>query len=941
MNETASPPSDLPRDVLGRPSLSLDALFSPRGVAVIGASEKPGSVGRALMANLIGSPFGGAVYPINPNHPHILGVRAYPSIAEVPAQVDLAVIATPAASVPGVVGQCVEAHVRAAIVISAGFRECGASGRELETEVLRRARRGDLRLLGPNCLGLMRPPAGLNATFAAGMARPGGLGFISQSGAMGTAVLDWSLRENLGFSAFVSVGSMLDLSWGDLIDYLGDDPLTKSIVLYMESIGDARSFLSAAREVALTKPIVVLKSGRTEGAARAVLSHTGAMAGGDEALDAAFRRCGVLRVDTIEDLFAMAEALALQPRPKGKRLAIVTNAGGPGVLAADALVAGGGALAELAPPTIDALGGSLPAGWSRGNPVDVLGDADPARFAKAVEVVARDPNSDGLLVILTPQAMTDPTLTAERLRPFAKLEGKPILASWMGGTSVAAGQAILTHAGIPTFPYPEVAARAFQAMWRLDDSLRALYETPTLAEVGEAGADRALAETILLDARRAGRPFLTEYDSKRLLSAYGIPTVETRLAADEAEAARAAEALGFPVAVKLHSETITHKTDVGGVRLDLADAPAVRHAYREIEASVRRKAGEGHFLGVTVQPMIDDAGYELLVGSAVDPQLGPVLLFGTGGVLTEVYRDRCLGLPPLNSTLARRMMERTRVFKALAGTRGRDPVDLGALEQLLVRFSRLIAEHPAIREVDINPLLASPDRLIVLDARVVVHGPDVPDERLPHMSVRPYPLSYVAPWTLKDGTAVTIRPVRPEDEPLFVRMHEALSERSVYFRYFHPSKLGRRTAHERLRRICFIDYDREMALVAERRDPGTGGREIVGVGRLIKVPRTDGAEFALLVADAHQRQGLGAELLRRLARFARDEGLARIHALVLPENTGMLRICTELGASSSRADPAIRVEIDLSRAEPAENGRTVTPREPEPAIAEGGPISGA
>jgi acetyltransferase len=882
-------------DILRRRHRPLGAFFSPQSVAVIGASERAGSVGRTLLWNLISSPFGGTVFPVNPNRPSVLGIKAYPNIAAVPESVDLAVIATPASTMPRVIGECVESGVQAAIIISAGFRETGPAGAELERQVGEQARRGGMRVIGPNCLGVMSPSTGMNATFAGAMARPGSVGFISQSGALCTAVLDWSLRENVGFSAFLSIGSMLDVGWSDLIDYLGSDPRTESILIYMESIGDARAFLSAAREVALTKPIIVIKVGRTAEGARGAVSHTGSLTGSDEVLEAAFRRSGVLRVSSIADLFYTAEVLAKQPRPKGPRLAILTNAGGPGVLATDALITAGGELAELAPETVAALNGLLPAEWSHNNPIDILGDADPKRYASALEIAAHDPNSDGLLVILTPQAMTDPTQTAEQLKSHAQLDRKPILASWMGGAGVAAGEAILTQAGIPTFPYPDTAARLFHYMWRYSYNLRGLYETPTLPADAQDGASRRLqVEGMIQSVRRAGRTLLTEFEAKQLLAAYGIPTVETRLAGSEAQAVGHAEEIGYPVVLKLSSETVTHKTDVGGVQLNLADAEAVRRAYHLIEATLREKAGAGHFQGVTVQPMVRLDGYEIILGSSLDPQFGPVLLFGAGGQLVEVFRDRALGLPPLTTTLARRMMEQTRIFTALQGVRGRLPVDLAALEQLMVCFSQLVVEQRWIREIDINPLLASPERLLALDARVVLHSSELSEEDLPRPAIRPYPSQYVAPWTLRNGTPITLRPIRPEDEPLVVRFHETLSEQSVYFRYFHMIGLSQRVAHERLIRICFIDYDREMALVAEHRDT-TGERAITAVGRLSKRRGTDEAEFALLISDAFQHQGLGTELLRRLLQVARDEKLRRVTAEILPDNRAMQRVCEKLG----------------------------------------------
>ncbi len=911
---SAVPRTEPAHDILRHRAHPLDVFFRPERVAVIGATEKDGSVGRTILWNLVSHPFGGTVFPVNPKRPSVLGIKAYPRLAAVPEPVDLAVVVTPAPTVPGVIAECVAAGVTAAIVISAGFKELGDAGAALEAQVLAEARRGSLRLIGPNCLGVMSPHSGLNATFARAMARPGTVGFISQSGALGTAVHDWSLQELVGFSAFISVGSMLDVGWGDLIDYLGDDPHTQSIVIYMESIGDARAFLSAAREVALTKPIIVIKAGRTDAAARAAASHTGALTGSDEVLDAAFRRCGVLRVSQIADLFFLAEVLAKQPRPRGPRLTILTNAGGPGVLATDALIANGGELSTLSPQTLAAFNALLPAHWSHNNPIDILGDAGPDRYAHAIDIAARDPQSDGLLVILTPQAMTDPTRTAEQLQAYAHLPDKPIIASWMGGADVAEGESLLNHAGMPTFRYPDTAARVFTYMWRYSDNLRSLYETPMpWAETEHGWADRARATEVIQAARRAGRTLLTEAESKTLLAAYRIPTVETRVATSEDEAVAMAEALGYPVVLKLLSHTITHKTEVGGVRLQLADGAAVRGAWRAIAASVTQRAGAAHFQGVTVQPMVTLDGYELIVGSSLDPQLGPVLLFGAGGQLVEVFQDRALGLPPLNTTLARRMMEQTRIYTALRGTRGRPPVALDALEQLLVHFSQLVVEQRWIKEIDINPLLAAPQRLLALDARVVLHDPQMNEAQLPSTAIRPYPTQYVVPWTTKDGTALVLRPIRPEDEPLMVKFHEALSEQSVYSRYLHPLQLSQRIAHERLTRICFTDFDREMALVAEHATPA-GARAIVAVGRLSRAHGVPEAELALVVVDAYQRHGVGLELVRRLIAAARAEGVRRLTAEILPDNLAMQRLCEQVGFRLHHAmeERVVQAELDLA-----------------------------
>jgi acetyltransferase len=708
---------------------------------------------------------------------------------------------------------------------------------------------------------------------------------------------------------------MADVGWGDLIDYLGDDPRTRSIIIYMESIGDARAFLSAAREVGLSKPIIVIKAGRSAAAAKAAASHTGSLAGSDDVLDAAFRRTGVLRVQSIGDLFHMADVLAKQPHPTGPSLAILTNAGGPGVLATDSLIAEGGELAQLAPQTTDSLNGFLPKEWSHNNPIDILGDATPERYARAVEIVAKDPNTNGLLAILTPQSMTDPTRIAEQLKPYAKLEGKPLLASWMGGAEVSAGIDILNRAGIPTFAYPDTAAKIFHYMWQYSYNLQGLYQTPVLpGKDNGLGSGAAEAAKIIEKVRNSGRTILTEVESKRLLGAYGIPTVPTEVATTAEEAVELAERFGYPVVLKLYSETITHKTDVGGVQLNLGDPQAVQDAFTKIQAAVTEKAGAQHFQGVAVQPMVRLDGYELIIGSSLDSQFGPVLLFGTGGQLVEVFKDSALALPPLNTTLARRMIEQTRIYKALQGVRGRPPVDIAALEMLMVQFSYLVVEQPWIKEIDINPLLASAERLVALDARVVLHGPEVTEDKLPKLAIRPYPSQYVASFTMKDGTTAIIRPIRPEDEPLMVKLHSMLSERSVMMRYTHQIALSERVAHERLVRICFNDYDRELALVAEHADPYSGEPEIMAVGRMTRVPGTDDAQFAILVADPFQRHGLGAELVHRLMRVAKEEKIQRLKVEFLFDNSVTRRMCEKLGFRLEKipGEGVVKAEIAVS-----------------------------
>jgi acetyltransferase len=744
-------------------------------------------------------------------------------------------------------------------------------------------------------MGFMNPTIGLNATFAKSMPQKGSVAFLSQSGALQTAILDWSQREQVGFSAIVSTGSMLDVGWGDLIYHFGDDPHTKSILLYMESVGDARSFVSAAREIALSKPIIVIKAGRSDEASRAAASHTGALTGSDDVLEAAFRRCGVLRVQNIADLFYMAEALSKQPRPRGPGLTIVTNAGGPGVLATDSLMATGGQLTVLSAESLHQLDTFLSPHWSRSNPVDVLADADAERFVKAVEIASKDPASDGLLAIIAPQGLADPTQVAERLKPFAHVTGKPVLASWMGGDGVAEGTAILNAAGIPTFSYPDTAARAFTYMWRYTYNLRGLYETPALVEGSNTAPDaRGKVSDFVERVRASDRTTLNEFEAKQLLAYYGIPVVETRVAENEEQAVACASEIGYPVVLKLLSNTIAHKTDVDGVRLRLQTAEQVRSAYRAIQAAVTEKAGAENFAGVTVQPMVRRDGYELILGSTVDAQFGPVILFGSGGVMVEVYRDRALALPPLNTTLAQRLMEQTKIYAALLGVRGRKPVNRTALEGLLVRFSQLVMEQPWIKEIDINPLLATPEQLLALDARVVVHDSTVQAGQLPRPTIRPYPSQYMWEWQLKDGTPVTIRPIRPEDEPLMVQFHTTLSERSVYLRYFCSLSLSTRVEHERLVRICFGSYDRGFALVADRKNSETGQHEVLGVGRFSAINRAE-AEAAVLVSDRWQERGLGTELLAGVTRVAREEKFQRLSGEILRDNLATQAIFKKVG----------------------------------------------
>lgn len=880
-------------NILHRRAGPLDAIFRPKVVAVVGATETENSVGKTLMHNLLSASFQGKVIPVNPKRKEILGVKAYPNLKSIEDKIDLVVIVIPAKAVFSVIQEAAELNIPSAVIISAGFKEMGKEGEALEQQILQVARSKKMRIIGPNCLGVMNPTVGLNATFAAGMAHEGKIAFISQSGALCTAVLDWSLREKVGFSAFVSIGSMVDVNWGDLIDYFGSDPATESILIYMESVGDARSFLSAARQVCLSKPIILIKAGRSAESAKAAASHTGSLAGSDEAFSAALKRVGILRVDTIADLFSMTEALAKQPRPKGPKLMIVTNAGGPGVIATDALIANGGKLSTLSEESLKLLNQILPAPWSHNNPVDILGDAGAETYAKTIEIVSKDPQTDGILVILTPQDMTDPKATAEKLIAYAHTE-KPILASWMGADTVQAGDEILTHASIPSFEFPDAACKAFANMWQYTYHLQGIYETPIRSQFDLSSKERHQKMKEIFDqAKQENRTLLDEVESKKVLEIYDIPCTPTRAAKTESEAAAIAFQIGFPVVLKVYSKTITHKTDVGGVKLNLASEEAVKKAYREIQESVEKKVGRSSFEGVTVQPMISLKGYEIILGSTVDPQFGPVVLFGAGGELVEVFQDRSLAIPPLTTTLARRAMQETKIYKALQGVRGKKAVDLKRLEEIFVRFSELVVDHPRIQEFDINPLLVSAEELIAVDARIILHPFDVKEEDLPQSAIRPYPVEYVEKWQLSDGSFVTIRPIQPEDEPLMVEFHKSLSSETVRQRYLKVLHYDERVAHDRLLRICFNDYDREIALIVEKE------KEILAVIRLSKILESQSAYFSLIVKDGWQNKKIGSKLMEKILEIGKKEGIKEIEAQMLGENFQMQKLCKRFGFTLS------------------------------------------
>lgn len=873
---------------------NLDRIFHPQRVAIVGASGSAGTVGYSVLRNMIDANFGGVVYPVNPKRESVQGIQSYPDIASLPRTPDLAVVCTPAPTVPGLVRQCGEAGIRGLVILSAGFKEIGADGRALEAEVQAEAGKFDgMRIIGPNCLGIIVPRIGMNATFAAGTPRDGSVAFISQSGALCTSVLDWAVEEGIGFSYFVSVGNMLDVDFGDLIDHFGQDERTRSIILYIESITQAREFMSAARAFARSKPILVYKAGRFAESAKAASSHTGALAGEDAVYDAAFRRAGMVRVYEIGDIFDSAELLARIRPPLGARLAIVTNAGGPGVMATDALIARHGKLAELSPQTMDKLNATLPKFWSHGNPVDVLGDASPERYGTALKILLADPNVDAVLAVLAPQAVTDPTTTARLVSEIANEAGKPVLAAWMGGRLMREGVQLLNRAGVPTYATPDQAVQAFMHLVDYGRNLELLYETPREIPVRFPLDRSKIRDQVSSLLSRAD--ILSEADSKALLSAYGIPVTIPQPARSAEEAVAAAEQVGYPVVLKILSPDITHKTDVGGVIVGLRDGDEVRRAYGEMLKTVRERKPDARLEGATVQRMVrSEGGFEVLVGAKVDPTFGATIMVGMGGIAAEVYRDTALGLPPLSERLTRRMLESLRSWPLLRGYRGRPGVDLDRLIETIMRVSYLIADHPEIRELDINPLVVSSDDLVAIDARVIVDRQLLakPPRPYAHLAIRPYPEGYERKTTLPNGTNVLLRPIRPEDEPLWHEMLAVSSRDSIRFRFRY---LFKESTHQMAIPFCFIDYDREMAIVAEVED---GGRKrIAGVGRLVADPDLTTAEYAAFVADPWQDQGLGGILTDYCLEIARGWGIGRVTAETTPDNARMIAIFQHRGFS--------------------------------------------
>ena len=889
----------------------LNSIFKPKRIALIGVSDNPNSVGGITLRNLVGGGFNGVVYPVNPKREAVFGIPCYPDVKSLPKTPDLAVIMTAAKFVPGIIRECGESGIHGVIIMSAGFKESGAEGRILEDQVkAEKAKFPDMRVIGPNCLGILVPGLNMNVSFANGMPKKGHVAFISQSGALCTSVLDWAYDSNIGFSYFVSIGNSMDVNFGDLIDYFGQDPNTKSIVLYVESMANARTFMSAARAFSREKPIIVYKSGRFPESAAAAASHTGAMASEDSIYDAVFRRAGLARVFDFGNIFEFTDLVGRRRIPKGNRLAIVTNAGGPGVMATDSLISMGGKLVELSEKTMQKLNEYLPPFWSHGNPIDVLGDATPERFAGATEIVLEDENVDAVLVLLTPQAMTAPTETAVAISQLAAKTTKSIMAGWLGGASMREGIQIFNQAGISSFTAPEQAIRAFMTLSNYSENQSMLYETPKEVPVSFQYDRLELRKKYLKDVFPKAK-ILNEDDSKMLVNDYGINTTHPQPAATEDEAVAIARKKGYPVVMKIYSPDITHKSDVGGVALNIKDDEMVRATFRNMIKTAAEKRPDARIEGVTIQVMVNTKdGIEMIVGTKKDPIFGTVMLVGMGGVTAELFKDKRLEFPPLNEQLARQMLKSLKIYPLLKGYRGDTPKNMDKLIEALIRMSYLAADYPEIAELDINPLVVTPTDVIALDARIVVDEEIMkkPVKEYSHLILRPYPESLIKTAVLKDGTEIILRPIKPEDEPLWLELLASCSKESIYHRFRYDFYFD---SHDIASQYCFIDYDREIAIVAEVEDEGK--KKLIGVGRLIADPDVEVMEYAILITDAWQKKELGFTLTNYCMEIAKSRGVKILAAETTKDNKPMISVFRKLNFKIRfNEDTTVSVNKDIS-----------------------------
>jgi acetyltransferase len=891
---------------------TLDSIFKPKRIALIGVSNNPDSVAGIALKNLVSGGFQGVVYPINPKYEAVMGITCYPDVKSVPKTPDLVVIATPGHRVPGLIRECGEAGVLGIIIMSAGFKESGEEGRKLEDEVKAEvAKYEGMRVIGPNCLGVIVPGYKMNVSFAASMPKKGNVAFISQSGALCTSALDWAIEQNIGFSYFVSIGNTMDVGFGDLIDYFGKDPNTKSIVLYVESITFAREFMTAARAFARKKPIIVYKAGRYPESAAAAASHTGAMASEDNIYDAVFQRAGIARVYDIGDIFNFTDLRSRRNIPKGSNLAIVTNAGGPGVMATDMLISKGGKLTKLSDDTMEKLNEVLPPFWSHGNPVDVIGDAPPERFAKATEIVMQDENVDAVLVILTPQAMTAPTKTAEVIVKISEKHSKPIMAAWLGGQSMKDGMQVFMNNGISVYRTPEAAIRAFMTLANYSRNLNILFETP-----------RDVPLSFKLDRKKVRKEFtskhftkdliLSEDVSKVLIDAYGINTTKPQPAYSALQAADIANKIGYPVVLKILSPDITHKSDVGGVVLNIKDENTVWMTFKNMTESIKQKMPDAKVEGVTVQPMFNAKdSVELILGIKKDPVFGTCMMIGMGGTAAELFKDKSLGFPPLNERLARRMLENLKIYPLLKGYRGSTPKNIDKLIEIMIRMSYLAADYPEIAELDVNPLLVTPDDAIALDARIVMDKEAV-GKKMPeysHLLLHPYPDKLIKKSKLSDGTSIIMRPIKPEDEHLWLELLGSCSKEAIYSRFRYNFHFD---SHEVATQFCYIDYAREIGIVTEVEVKGE--KKLIAVGRLISDPDLTSVEYAILITDAYQKKELGTILTTYCEDIARNWKMKRIFAETTKDNKAMIAVFKKLGfVVTYNEDTTVSVAKELGK----------------------------
>lgn len=872
----------------------LNSLFKPKTIAMFGASDRADSIGQVVFKNLLAGGFKGNIYAINTGRRTVQKQKAYNDLSKINAQIELAIIATPAKTIPKIIESCGEHGVKSAIILSAGFRDSGASGERLETKVFEIAKNYNIHVLGPNCLGLIRPDHGLNATFANGTIKAGDLALVSQSGAICTSVMDWANQNEIGFSTVVSTGISTDLDFGNILDYLVNDPRTKSILLYIEGLHNSRHFMSGLRAAARIKPIIAIKVGRHQQSALASRSHTGTLVGNDDVFSAALARSGVVRIKYLSQLCAAARVLSSRYKASGENIVIVTNGNGPGVLAADRAADINLKLANLAPETLKQLNKQLPSTWSRSNPVDILGDASPQRYQDTIDTCLKAEEVDGAVVILTPQAMTQPEEVAKGLIALAKQHKKPILTAWMGGTQVESARLLFTEAGIPSYQTPEVTIDAYSFLSAYQENQRLLLQTPAQSSrslTGEVNVDAA--RLIIESSLSRKQKTLSEPESIAVLEAFCIPTVRNGIAHTPDEALILATSMGFPVAMKIYSPEISHKTDVDGVRLNITSAHEIRHVFRELTETVQKALPAVKIEGVIVEQMHSTPNArELMVGIVKDEVFGPVISFGFGGTSVEIVDDNAVSLSPLNRTLAQDLINRTKAKRMLGQFRNLPPVNMDALIDVLLRVSTMACELPTLQTLDINPLIVDENGAIAVDAMIEVDFARVSNDRYRHMAIHPYPFHLVTQAQLPDGSNITIRPIRPEDAELETKFIDELSDEARYFRFMHSLH---HLTQPMLVRFTQIDYYQEMALIAVMEEDNVEVE--LGVARYIINPDKTSCEFALVVSDKRQNQGLGHRLMQQLMEVARRRGLQVMEGEVLSNNSKMLGLMKSLDFS--------------------------------------------